>query len=343
MNALSIVFSLLLTAAIYMAFPILFAVLRKKPIRLGIYRLVCWIVAIVIALIVQILTVSMNPDYRMTFVPAVLWTSIGIAIGKNSIHTPDADITRAEHQSDPPPSDPPAIDPPASDLSASDPPSFDPSASDPLSSETSASRRPKHSAPSRGVPVWIVILLVLVIGILLGVIIARPKQPSGLTGTAALEAALRDHATPTPRPTAKPTPTPAPTKAVSGTVFIVPRAECLAPFTVEAPTDYDCFVRLHYRSDPKRDVGIYVRAGDTASVDVPLGVYELYYATGLDWQGAGAKYNLVFGPDTQWHTSNETFRFYDDGEYYNGHTVTLYSVLNGNWSTETIDEGDLPF
>lgn len=89
MRVLSIVFSLLLTAAIYMAFPISFAVLSKKPIRLGIYRLICWIVAIVLALAVQIVSVMYYPEYKMTFVPAFIWTCVGIAIGKKSIHMPD--------------------------------------------------------------------------------------------------------------------------------------------------------------------------------------------------------------------------------------------------------------
>ena len=84
--------------------------------------------------------------------------------------------------------------------------------------------------------------------------------------------------------------------------------------------------------------GYYVRAGGTLSVDVPLGTYEIYYATGNTWYGR----NNLFGPDTVYQKCEGSFSFTEDVSGYNGWTLTLYPTFNGNMDTDIIDADDFP-
>lgn len=85
-------------------------------------------------------------------------------------------------------------------------------------------------------------------------------------------------------------------------------------------------------------MSFYVSAGKSAEVLVPLGEYEIYYATGQTWYGPDDK----FGSDTQFYKCDDTFDFYEDDDGYVGWTLTLYKVSNGNMDSTPIDEGDFP-
>lgn len=135
-------------------------------------------------------------------------------------------------------------------------------------------------------------------------------------------------------------------RPANGTIFETSLYEGLAPFEVNAPIDFDCYVYLHcvdvyYGSN--RDISFYVRKGMSFELLVPLGTYELYYATGDGWVSSDARDKMVFGNDTTWNVSNDIFYFTDDDNSYNGYTVTLYSVYNGNMDTDVIAASDLPF
>lgn len=74
------------------------------------------------------------------------------------------------------------------------------------------------------------------------------------------------------------------------------------------------------------------------SIDVPIGVYKLYYACGETWYGP----RDLFGEDTTYSSSSELLKFYDDGTYYMGHTLELWRQSGGNFNTHSIDESDFP-
>lgn len=330
---------LLLTVFAYDLFPICFALLRKKPIKARSYRLLCYAYAIIVWLGFRVLS-NLAGSASSGYAPAVLWTGIGIAIG-SSILSEKTSKTSQSTETDIPPETNQEMNTPDSNNEETSLPAPVPEKDTP-NKDRPCFEAKTQTQPRKGAPIWIVIVLILTIGILLGILLSKPLYHSEKSDFTASDIP-KSSATPTPQPTSVPTPSPQPNKSTSGALFVVPRDERLAPFTIEAPVAYDCFVRLHNNSDPKNDVGVYVRAGDTVTIDVPLGVYKLYYATGLDWKGAGAQNNMVFGPDTQWSTSPKSFVFSQDGEYYNGHSITLYSVFNGNLSTELIKESDLPF
>lgn len=158
----------------------------------------------------------------------------------------------------------------------------------------------------------------------------------------------------TPAPTSAPTPRPT-VATRNGMIFVSPEYVSTCPFSVTADSDSDYFIYLEYQRAPdfshesrkqnafarfpyESDIAFIVKAGNTVSVDVPIGVYKLYYATGTDFYGV----KDLFGDDTEFYASDNLLSFYFVGGFYNGHTITLYPVSNGNFDTEKIPESSFP-
>jgi hypothetical protein len=79
------------------------------------------------------------------------------------------------------------------------------------------------------------------------------------------------------------------------------KKNAIATFAVETDAGSDYLVKLVNMSDPKDQLVIYVRGGETYSTKVPLGRYHVRAATGTTWHGK----NDLFGPETRF------FRFID--------------------------------
>ena len=88
----------------------------------------------------------------------------------------------------------------------------------------------------------------------------------------------------------------------------------------------------------ENDVAFIVKAGQSYELDVPIGVYKLYYATGKTFFNTA----ILFGDTTRYYESDELLTFNASGDYYNGHTITLYEVVNGNLDTDEISEKTFP-
>lgn len=180
---------------------------------------------------------------------------------------------------------------------------------------------------------------------------AKPNSSPSLGEALSQKAAAKQHekessATATPSPTPHHTPVLSATPAVkpyNGKLLLGPLNEGVAPFSVSAPLSSDCYVRLHSYARSDNDVAFYVQAGHEAEVLVPLGTYYLYYSTGSTWYGKDADNNMVFGSDTRWYKADDMFVFYADAYTYYGHSVSLYSVLNGNLETDPVAASTLPF
>lgn len=82
----------------------------------------------------------------------------------------------------------------------------------------------------------------------------------------------------------------------------------------------------------------YAVAGSAVDIPVPLGEYEIYYATGDVWYGEGD----LFGADTVYHKCDDTFLFTIEDGQCSGWTIELMPVPNGNLNTEVIDAEDFP-
>lgn len=80
MEYVEIALSLVFTAAVYCAFPLLFAFLRKSPITKKKYRLLCIVVTASGAIVFQILRIASDLSGN-AFVPALLWGTVFYNVG----------------------------------------------------------------------------------------------------------------------------------------------------------------------------------------------------------------------------------------------------------------------
>ena len=92
------------------------------------------------------------------------------------------------------------------------------------------------------------------------------------------------------------------------------------------------FVKL-VKTGTNQELGSYfIRSGGVLDIKVPLGSYEIKYATGEQWYGT----NYLFGPDTRFSKADSLFNFTFDGYQYSGYTVELIMHQSGNLSTSGI-------
>lgn len=124
----------------------------------------------------------------------------------------------------------------------------------------------------------------------------------------------------------------------NGFIFAKAQEECLAPLTIIAPHTYDCYYVLEPLTNEDHAIKFYGRAGETVEIDVPLGKYELYYATGLTWYGR----THLFGEQTIYQKCDVTLDFAENSEGYSGWTIQLNLVENGNLDSDPIPESSFP-
>jgi len=130
-----------------------------------------------------------------------------------------------------------------------------------------------------------------------------------------------------------------PITATNGQIFEYPRDERVAPLSVTASFSHNYYIYLDCISNPDNDMAFFVKRGNTVNLDVPLGTYSVYYATGDIWYGT----QHLFGSSTVYCKCDGTFNFYisSDG-YYNGYTLELIEQHNGNLDTETVNPSEFP-
>ena len=128
--------------------------------------------------------------------------------------------------------------------------------------------------------------------------------------------------------------------------------DCIAPLEIETRgTDgyYFKFVLLEsYDEDFKRTeehikvetkAAFYIRGGDTIEFDIPLGKYEVYYATGKTWYGE----EYLFGSKTVYNKIGQQLSFYiDSNGDVHGHKISLKMTSDGNLDVDTIYVDDFP-
>lgn len=101
----------------------------------------------------------------------------------------------------------------------------------------------------------------------------------------------------------------------------------LAPLKViTAPGSPNYYVKLVDWETHSPRLVFFVRSGQTVTVRIPIGVYELRYAAGQTWYGEVYR----FGPETAYRKAEERFEFRIDDEKVSGFTVELIKQINGN-------------
>lgn len=139
----------------------------------------------------------------------------------------------------------------------------------------------------------------------------------------------------TPQPTPRRTVAPSyPEQAVpySGAVRTWTTDERVAPFEIKAAQGSHYLLKLVDAYTYSPVMTVFARSGTTVEVKVPLGTYEVRYASGETWYG----YEYLFGPETSYSKADKTFTFEVEGNQISGFTITLYKVANGNLHTSGI-------
>lgn len=113
--------------------------------------------------------------------------------------------------------------------------------------------------------------------------------------------------------------------------------EGVAPLEIKTPsTGNHYFVKIEDAYTKKNIVSYFIRSGDVLNVDLPLGTYNIKYASGQEWYGT----KHLFGPKTAYAKAEQSFNFRSDGYQYNGYTVKLIEQINGNLKTSSIDQNE---
>jgi hypothetical protein len=124
-----------------------------------------------------------------------------------------------------------------------------------------------------------------------------------------------------------------------GTVVITSEAERIAGFKVTTPRgDLYYYILLKNTEDDSRVV-IYMNSGTTFDTFVPLGDYELYYATGRYWYGE----DRLFGGNSNSVKADKIMKFLidDDSHMILGQEVILEPRVGGNLPTRPINVNEL--
>lgn len=113
-------------------------------------------------------------------------------------------------------------------------------------------------------------------------------------------------------------------------------AEMVAPLEIVAAHGSHYLLKLvdAYSNTPV--LTVFVRSGATVEIEVPLGTFEVRYASGNTWYGD----EYLFGPDTSYSKADRAFSFNVQDNRISGYTITLYKVTNGNLHTSTIKPTD---
>lgn len=116
--------------------------------------------------------------------------------------------------------------------------------------------------------------------------------------------------------------------------------EPIAPFEIRSSPGTNYLVKLVDAYSNKDVLSVFVHGGSPVTVKVPLGNYVVKYAAGQTWYG----YEHLFGKQTAYSKAETTFEFQKEvtteGTRINGYTITLYTVHNGNLSTQHIQKDE---
>lgn len=107
-----------------------------------------------------------------------------------------------------------------------------------------------------------------------------------------------------------------------------------APLSIKTSPNggYNYFVKIVNTTNNRELGGYFIRSGEVLETKVPVGNYEIRYASGKQWYGTG----YLFGPETRYSKAESIFTFNFDGYQYSGYTIELIMQNNGNLRTSEI-------
>ena len=119
----------------------------------------------------------------------------------------------------------------------------------------------------------------------------------------------------------------------TGNVNNYSSATRIAPFAIETSAGANYFVKLKDVYSDQTVMEFFIRGGEKISTKVPLGTYQIVYASGDKWYG----YSYLFGEKTSYSKTDQNFNFKQTYNGVSGYTITLYRVSNGNLTTSYLN------
>jgi hypothetical protein len=110
----------------------------------------------------------------------------------------------------------------------------------------------------------------------------------------------------------------------------------VAPLEIVTRGTSNYYIKLVNADTGITELFLYISGGERLEVLMPLGTYELKYASGDYWYGE----ELLFGPRTAFSRADAPFTFTNDGYQYAGYTVELYMQANGNLDVDSISAAE---
>ena len=108
------------------------------------------------------------------------------------------------------------------------------------------------------------------------------------------------------------------------------------PLLIEnAPYDHT-LMKLIRINDGIEVISVFVRAGESVEVYVPVGNYKAKLASGQTWYGDAVR----FGPSTKYAALEGTFEFKIEGNRLMGHRLTLTPIAQGNLGQHSLNASE---
>lgn len=120
----------------------------------------------------------------------------------------------------------------------------------------------------------------------------------------------------------------------NGERFLLPSSTCVSPLSIKAADYDDCYFVLSDHNTGSAIMSFYVHAGSTIKLDVPVGTFDIYYASGDSWYGT----DLLFGSDAHYQKFDRTFSFSE----HSGWSIELQPVTYGNSDIKNVSTEDFP-
>ena len=123
----------------------------------------------------------------------------------------------------------------------------------------------------------------------------------------------------------------------NGALLERPNTQTLAPLSIKTPAGpeeekEDYYIKLTRPGSQETVIGFYVHGGSTREIEVPLGSYELKYATGTNWINT----RCHFGVGTVTYKARTVLSFEQNDYHIQGHSIELIKQVGGNLQTRRI-------
>ncbi|MCG8029934.1 MAG: peptidoglycan-binding protein [Candidatus Thiodiazotropha taylori] len=121
----------------------------------------------------------------------------------------------------------------------------------------------------------------------------------------------------------------------NGQIFNASSKDRKAPLTIKTSrSGAGYLVKLVNVSTQIDELIFFIKAGDSVSLDVPFGTYNIKYASGSRWLGQ----ECLFGSDTVYSKTDKSFTFKESDGRVSGYTIELILQSRGNLKTRNISK-----